>query len=894
MTDYLWTDTEWTFKIIDRVYKEVEKIAVEELGLGDIYPNQIEIITSEQMLDAYSSIGLPIYYHHWSFGKHFTRDWEMYKKGIQGLAYEIVINSNPCISYLMEENTATMQALVLSHAAIGHNWFFKNNALFREWTDAESIIDYLVFAKDYITKCEVREGRDKVESFLDSCHALMSYGVNRYKRPSKLSTVKERKRAEMREDYRQSQVNELFDTLVKEAKIDPEKEKIFPPEPEENILYFCEKYAPELPEWKREIIRIVRKMSQYFYPQSQTKVMNEGCLVAGSLIATSDGMIPIEELVRQRRVTAVWDGDTWRRVYGWVEHAPKRRIKLTTHHGYVVHGGADHKLLVNGEWKELDNLLVGDVLPIDFSNTVFAQDYVDLPPIKFNMHLTHPQVSEATGIPVEYYRNVKTGRHTCNEDRLSAYVLHDQLFEEHVKDRFDQSFETMTTCPIQLTEDFAYWLGVLIGDGSMSNQGRNISIVNADDELLTNWKNIGEQLFGLEARVVPEETKTRIHFHSMTLLRYLHDELDIKIGYAAPIKQVPALILKSPRSVVASFLRGLFDADGCAVKMRGGCFVYISRSVELTRIVQELLLRFGVISRIRQQLDLCHRLTVTGQDAEIFANEVGFGLSRKQDLMAEMITKVKRRLPRRTTTKIVAKEEDEGVTFDFSVEETHRYVSGAFTHHNCATFVHYRIMNRLHEKGMMTDGSYLEFITSHTNVVSQPVYNSRAYSGINPYALGFAMMQDISRICKDPTEEDRRWFPDIAGSGDDMAVLRDAWVNYRDESFIRQFLSPKVIRDFSLFRVTDVKSHPTYEVTAIHDDAGYEKVRETMADNYERHASVPQIEVLSVNPNTRVLSLQYRAYRDRLLFKPEPMVKHMEALWSNTVYLFDSSGKLLG
>ena len=89
---------------------------------------------AEQMLDAYSSIGMPHMYRHWSFGKHFVRDEAHYKKGQRALAYEIVINSDPCINYIMEENSMTMQTLVLAHAAMGHNHFFKNNYLFREWT----------------------------------------------------------------------------------------------------------------------------------------------------------------------------------------------------------------------------------------------------------------------------------------------------------------------------------------------------------------------------------------------------------------------------------------------------------------------------------------------------------------------------------------------------------------------------------------------------------------------------------------------------------------------------------------------------------------------------------------------------------------------------------------
>ena len=95
------------------------------------------------MLDAYASTGMPLFYKHWSFGKHFVQHQAVYQKGLRGLAYEIVINSNPCISYIIEENTATMQTLVISHAAFGHNHFFKNNYLFRVWTDAEGILPYL-------------------------------------------------------------------------------------------------------------------------------------------------------------------------------------------------------------------------------------------------------------------------------------------------------------------------------------------------------------------------------------------------------------------------------------------------------------------------------------------------------------------------------------------------------------------------------------------------------------------------------------------------------------------------------------------------------------------------------------------------------------------------------
>ena len=134
--------SDWTFELIERYHAAIAATA-ERYGL-DTYPNQLEVISAEQMMDAYASVGMPVGYRHWSYGKEFLATERRYRRGHMGLAYEIVINSNPCISYLMEENTTAMQALVIAHAAYGHNSFFKNNYLFGMWTDAGSIIDYLV------------------------------------------------------------------------------------------------------------------------------------------------------------------------------------------------------------------------------------------------------------------------------------------------------------------------------------------------------------------------------------------------------------------------------------------------------------------------------------------------------------------------------------------------------------------------------------------------------------------------------------------------------------------------------------------------------------------------------------------------------------------------------
>ena len=268
--------SDWTFPKIEQFNTHIERIGKEYLGI-DCYPNQIEIIGAEQMLDAYSSVGMPISYPHWSFGKSFIENKTQYDKGQMGLAYEIVINSNPCIEYLMEENTMPMQALVLAHAGVGHNAVFKNNYLFKQFTDASSIIDYLMFARDFVRECEERYGYEKVENLFDAAHALANYGVDQYTKPEQLSKADQKVANQESEDFTRRQRNELWDTTVpKKTLSDASQEGYFPSEPEDNFLYFFEKYSPVLEEWERECLRIVRKMQQYFHPQRLTKTLNEG------------------------------------------------------------------------------------------------------------------------------------------------------------------------------------------------------------------------------------------------------------------------------------------------------------------------------------------------------------------------------------------------------------------------------------------------------------------------------------------------------------------------------------------------------------------------------------------------------------------------------------------
>jgi spore cortex formation protein SpoVR/YcgB (stage V sporulation) len=212
----------------------------------------------------------------------------------------------------------------------------------------------------------------------------------------------------------------------------------------------------------------------------------------------------------------------------------------------------------------------------------------------------------------------------------------------------------------------------------------------------------------------------------------------------------------------------------------------------------------------------------------------------------------------------------------------------------CATFVHFTIMNALFDRGLITEGSIFEFLHSHTSVIFQPEFDDRRYYGINPYALGYAMMADIRRICETPTEEDRDWFPHLAGTGDFMAALKEAWANYRDESFIEQFLSPKVMRDFRLFGLYDKADDASYKVSAIHNEAGYRKVRSTLARQYDVGTADPNIQVVGANlRGDRKLVLEHRMHRaiPLQLKAKELVLAHIERLWGHEVELTEVAGE---
>lgn len=475
------------------------------------YPNTIEVITSEQMLDSYASVGMPVSYEHWSFGKQRIMEDKSYKAGASGLAYEIVINTDPAIAYCMENNSPLMQMLVIAHASFGHNNFFKENDNFKNFTNASTIVDDLREMRDFIHDCEEKYGYEEVEKVLDACHALEHFAVDRYNKRKKTDEQRkkavEAKKAAQMERFSKPAENELYGTV--RAKKDfggvNDNKKPYSASMEENLMQYVAENAPHLEPWKRKIMNMVANKARYFHPQPRTQVMNEG----------------------------------WASFWHWT-------------------------------------------------------------------------------------------------------LLHDM---------------------------------------------RDLDLI--DDGMMMEF----------------------IESHSGVLFQ---PDFDAQVMVAGP--------------------------DG------------------------------------RPVID-----PQTGQ----------------------------------------------------------------------------------------------------------PKTRS-IYSGINPYALGFAMFQDIKRICMEPTEEDQKWFPNFAGNGDWLNTLKHAMRHFDNESFILQYLSPKVMRDFTLFSTEDNADNDYVEIRGIHDSQGYERVRKDLSMQYNLDLMLPRIEVAEYHARTdRHIVLQHTIRNNKPLYEKDTLevMKHIYQMWGHPVVL---------
>ena len=243
---------------------------VERFGL-DPFPQEFEICDYEDMLAYMVYSGMPSHYPHWSYGKSFEKLKTLYEYGVSGLPYEMVINSKPSIAYLMHDNSLALQVLTIAHV-YGHNDFFKNNFTFRS-TRAEYTIEtfkgHANRVRQYIEDPSI--GLEKVEAILDAAHAL-SLQCRRNLAIKKPTVIEERR---MKVEEAEPPPDPFSAIHRRHQHVEPDLDKV-PLYPDEDLLIFIRDHHPQFSEWERDLLTIVHEQAQYFVPQIETKIMNEG------------------------------------------------------------------------------------------------------------------------------------------------------------------------------------------------------------------------------------------------------------------------------------------------------------------------------------------------------------------------------------------------------------------------------------------------------------------------------------------------------------------------------------------------------------------------------------------------------------------------------------------
>jgi stage V sporulation protein R len=262
--------TNWTVKDLEHWDERVrEKVA--EIGL-DCYPQEFEVCDQNSMLGYMAYHGMPSHYPHWSFGKAFEQTKTMYDHGVSGLPYEMVINANPALAYLMRDNSLCLQILTIAHV-YGHNDFFKNNFTFRSATDAkETLASFKARAdrvRGYIEDPSI--GAESIELFLDAAHAL-SFNRSRNLAIKKLKPAEQRQRL-IDQTHPTPDAFHRLHRRVEPTQPDLSRE---PLEPDADILLFIRDHNRDLADWQRDLLTIVDEEARYFIPQIETKIMNEG------------------------------------------------------------------------------------------------------------------------------------------------------------------------------------------------------------------------------------------------------------------------------------------------------------------------------------------------------------------------------------------------------------------------------------------------------------------------------------------------------------------------------------------------------------------------------------------------------------------------------------------
>jgi stage V sporulation protein R len=232
----------------------------------DWFEINYEICDYYEMMGHMSYHGMPSHYNHWSYGKSFEQTRQLYNLGATGLPYELIINSDPSIAYLMKQNDLYLQILIMAHC-VGHSDFFKNNRCFKD-TEPGNIVAKFRNARNRIQKYseDVNIGIDAVEEFIDSLHSIR-FQTSRHNIPRQ-------SRKQIKNNMIEKFNNKQFSDIIQKITLSNLKNKLL--KDDHDLLAFLLEYGTHFSDWQLDVINIVKEDSNYFIPQIKTKILNEG------------------------------------------------------------------------------------------------------------------------------------------------------------------------------------------------------------------------------------------------------------------------------------------------------------------------------------------------------------------------------------------------------------------------------------------------------------------------------------------------------------------------------------------------------------------------------------------------------------------------------------------
>lgn len=255
-------------KKLEYAIKEITEIAK---GFGlDFYPMRYEVCPDD-IIYTFGAYGMPTRFSHWSFGKQYYKMKLQYDLGLSKI-YELVINSNPCYAFLLNSNSLIQNKLIVAHV-LAHCDFFKNNARFQN--TKRDMVESMAATAERVATYVKLYGKHEVESFLDAVLAIQEHIDPSLVRP-KLPWSADEEESEDRPQHTQYDDLWKMDESSSEDRPAYKKKKKFPPRPEKDLLLFIEQYSRELEDWQRDILTMMREEMLYFWPQLETKIMNEG------------------------------------------------------------------------------------------------------------------------------------------------------------------------------------------------------------------------------------------------------------------------------------------------------------------------------------------------------------------------------------------------------------------------------------------------------------------------------------------------------------------------------------------------------------------------------------------------------------------------------------------